>query len=196
MNCRNYRLSCVDVAGLFCYEWTDSPPRAIVQIVHGAFEHAARYAHFACALVARGFAVVAEDHRGHGRTAATVVELGHMGPANAIERVADDVVRLTLESRAVFPGLPAILFGHSLGSLISQRVLAKHGRLYDAAVLSGSLAIDDLIQTKPAIDEATSRHGRDSPAEQLHASFLSELVQDIDSPRTQFDWLSRDSIEV
>jgi len=196
VNCRNFRLPCGDGPALFCYEWTDSRPKAIVQIVHGAFEHAGRYAHFARALGARGFAVVAEDHRGHGRTAATADELGHMGPPNAIERVADDVARLTLQSRAAFPGLPAILFGHSLGSLISQRVLAKHGRLYDATVLSGSLSMEDLIQTQPSIDAATSRHGRDTPAEQLHAAFLTELVRDIESPRTRFDWLSRDCGEV
>jgi alpha-beta hydrolase superfamily lysophospholipase len=53
------------------------PPRGVVQIAHGMGKHAGRYASLAQALTARGFAVYANDHRGHGlsRHAAP----GHLG---------------------------------------------------------------------------------------------------------------------
>ena len=43
--------------------------RAVVVVAHGASEHSARYDRFARALVDRGYAVFAIDHRGHGETA-------------------------------------------------------------------------------------------------------------------------------
>ena len=49
--------------------WEDAAPlRGVVQIVHGMTEHAARYGEFARFLNEHGFAVVADDHRGHART--------------------------------------------------------------------------------------------------------------------------------
>ena len=45
-------------------------PRGIIVIAHGMAEHASRYARFAASAVEEGYAVLAEDHRGHGATAA------------------------------------------------------------------------------------------------------------------------------
>jgi alpha-beta hydrolase superfamily lysophospholipase len=194
---RNDQLTSSDGRTFHYYQWAaDVPPRAIVQIVHGAAEHAGRYAPFAEALVARGWAVVAEDHRGHGRTIAVGATPGDMGPANAIERVADDVLQLAQHAQAQYPGIPVVLFGHSMGSLISQRVLARRGALYAAAVLSGSLAVDLVAQAKPAIDEAVRRQGRDAPAAELQSAMFGALMQGFKDPRTPFDWLSRDAAEV
>jgi len=192
----NFTLRSADAATLWCHEWRGSEAKAVVQIVHGAFEHAARYAPFARALGACGFAIIAEDHRGHGQTAQAPDELGRMGPANCIELAAEDVIRLTLEARLRLPRLPVILFGHSLGSLISQRVLARNGELYEAVVLSGALSAAGLTEVKPLIDEAAASHGRDTPAESLQRALLSELLVNIEAPRTAFDWLSRDGAEV
>ena len=41
-------------------------PRGIIVIAHGMAEHASRYARFAASAVEEGYAVLAEDHRGHG----------------------------------------------------------------------------------------------------------------------------------
>ena len=43
-------------------------PRAVVQLVHGIAEHVDRYDGFARFLTEQGFAVVAEDHMGHGKS--------------------------------------------------------------------------------------------------------------------------------
>jgi alpha-beta hydrolase superfamily lysophospholipase len=196
VNTQEFRLISADGREFHCYRWSDGATRAIVQIVHGAAEHAGRYVRFASELVERGFAVFAEDHRGHGRTATSAAALGDMGPANAIERVVDDVATLATHARAAMPGIPAVLFGHSMGSLIAQRVLARHGGQYRAAVLTGTLSIDILAQSKALIDEAARLQGRDTPAEQLQTAMFSALMREIENPRTPFDWLSRDPAEV
>ena len=73
MQASTFTLATPDGVSLFVYRWLpDAPPKAVVQIVHGLAEHAARYApawRRRCA--ARGYAVYADDHRGHGRTART-----------------------------------------------------------------------------------------------------------------------------
>lgn len=196
MNDSQFKLASGDGREFHCYKWSNSEPRAIVQIVHGAAEHAGRYADFASALVDRGFAVFAEDHRGHGLTVASNEALGNMGPANALERVSGDVLRLTEHAGSEFPGVPLVLFGHSMGSLISQLVLTISGERYDAVVLSGSASSDIMVQAKPAIDEAVARQGRDAPAEELQMSMFSAFAEAFEVPRTPFDWLSRDPAEV
>src|SRR5215510_5772191 len=71
-------MSPVDETVIATYRWGEAlaDPRGVVQIAHGIAEHGARYARLAEALVARGYRVVANDHRGHGRTAATAADLG------------------------------------------------------------------------------------------------------------------------
>jgi alpha-beta hydrolase superfamily lysophospholipase len=65
----NFTLTTADGTDLFVYCWLPSErPKAVVQIAHGLAEHAARYARLAAALNSAGYAVYANDHRGHGRT--------------------------------------------------------------------------------------------------------------------------------
>src|SRR5580765_2645591 len=62
---------------LFVYRWLpNGPAKAVLQITHGWGEHAGRYARVAETLCRDGYAVCANDHRGHGRTARTPAELG------------------------------------------------------------------------------------------------------------------------
>ena len=60
-----------DGQSLLARRWLpEGRPRAVVQIAHGLAEHSARYARIAGALNAAGYAVYANDHRGHGPKAA------------------------------------------------------------------------------------------------------------------------------
>jgi len=60
---------------IFVYKWEpDTPPKAVVQIVHGLAEHAKRYARVAEALCNDGYVCYANDARGHGRTAGDLTE--------------------------------------------------------------------------------------------------------------------------
>src|SRR5699024_12575729 len=52
--------------------WLPTPaaaPKGVVQLIHGLGEHSRRYLHLISALLDAGFAVAADDHAGHGRTA-------------------------------------------------------------------------------------------------------------------------------
>jgi alpha-beta hydrolase superfamily lysophospholipase len=118
-----------------------SDPRAVVQLLHGVGEHAGRYARLVEALTADGYAVYADDHRGHGRTGmkqhGDAVKLGRLGKGGHRAAVAA-VWQLTGIIRAENPALPLVLLGHSWGSFLAQILVNQHPDAYDALVLSGS----------------------------------------------------------
>lgn len=129
------------------YSWLPDPerfpePLAAVQIAHGIGEHALRYTAFAEFLAAAGLAVYADDHRGHGETgrrqhAGDLSQLGKLGPGG-LRAAEAAIVQLTGIIRERHPETKVAQFGHSWGSLMTQRILATHPTLWDAIVLSGS----------------------------------------------------------
>jgi alpha-beta hydrolase superfamily lysophospholipase len=56
----------IDSCGVTVYYhvWEAAKPRAVLQLAHGLGEYAARYEALAQALVAAGYSVWADDHRG------------------------------------------------------------------------------------------------------------------------------------
>ena len=117
-------------------------PRGVVQLLHGVGEHAGRYAAVIEALVADGFTVYADDHRGHGRTGIRQhgedrAKLGKLGPGGLRAAVAA-CRQFTGIIRDAHPGLPLVLLGHSWGSFLAQMLVDDDPAAYDAMVLSGS----------------------------------------------------------
>ncbi|AKJ26943.1 alpha/beta hydrolase [Caldimonas brevitalea] len=103
--------------------------RGTVVIVHGLGEHSGRYEHVAQRLRSWGFAVVAYDHRGHGRSP---------GPRGALQTADDllhDLAAVIDAARARHAG-PLVLLGHSMGGLIAARFVAGAVRPVDLLVLS------------------------------------------------------------
>ncbi len=188
-----------DGESIACYRWgrdDQTAPKAVVQIAHGASEHAARYRRVAEAMVAAGYEVFANDHRAHGRTAA---EFGTFGVARpgGWHAIIEDVRSLHEHIQAEVPGVPIVLFGHSMGSMIAQRYLQKWGDGLSALVLSGTtggLRIDqetlDMIVAIGAGDTA------DEPSEIFAAMFAGFNEPFAGDDATGFEWLSRDEAEV
>jgi alpha-beta hydrolase superfamily lysophospholipase len=173
---RAFRFAGADGADIAGFRWTDDmvTPHAVLQVAHGMGEHARRYLTPLEPLIAAGWVVYANDHRGHGLTAPTPDHLGDFGE-NGAELVVEDLRRLTSLARAEHPDLPLILLSHSLGSFFAQAFAFDHSRAIDGLVLSGTAAFGD----------------RTGPARRL-----DEVTLDGETPRTPFDWLSRDPAEV
>ena len=104
---------------VFSRSWQpDAAPRAIIQIAHGMQEHAGRYDRFARRLAENGWAVYANDHIGHGKSA-----MGHIGTFSMMpggfEFLLADMHTLFAYARDEHPDLPCALLGHSMGSIAS-----------------------------------------------------------------------------
>lgn len=117
------------------YLWNIPDPKAVIQIAHGMGEHAVRYDWVAGQLNAAGYVVYANDHRGHGGTAGE--HPGYMGP-DGWNRTLLDMYEMNRYCRSQHPDLPLCLLGHSMGSMLSQQYITRHGCSIDALVLSGS----------------------------------------------------------
>lgn len=87
----------------------DSEPRAVVCLVHGLGEHCGRYQHVAAELMEAGFAVLACDQRGHGRSG------GKRGVIPSYDALMDEIGLLLEQASQRYPGKPRFLYGHSLG---------------------------------------------------------------------------------
>jgi alpha-beta hydrolase superfamily lysophospholipase len=165
------------------YAWKTGKPRGIVQIAHGLGEYASRYERLAQALVNDGYTVYADDHRGHGQTG-----LGqHGGDHSLLGRLGPGGMKATVEAvrdlsaiiRGENPDVPLILFGHSWGSIIVQKIINDHSHEYDAVVLSGT-AYRTFVHMKGGDLNARHSHLGDtgyewlSRDEKVSAAFLAD----------------------
>lgn len=127
---------------IFVRSWVPEAPCAAVYISHGVGEHSGRYLTFAKALASAGFAVYANDHRGHGQTGMKQwgqdrSRLGRLGPGG-LRATENAITVLMALIRRAHPGLPVATFAHSWGSLMAQRLMNRIPELWDAVVLSGT----------------------------------------------------------
>lgn len=181
------------------YVWLPADaPRAVVVISHGMAEHAGRYARFAAALNAAGFAAYGFDHRGHGHTGQDAGLLGHMGDAESWTHAVDDLAAICRMAQERHPGLPVLLFAHSMGSFMAQQFLYTHGGLIAGCVLCGSNgkppAIAALGRLVARIERL--RHGRRGISPLIQKLSFDAFNTRFQPQRTDFDWLSRDPAEV
>ncbi|HEV7626372.1 MAG TPA: alpha/beta hydrolase [Streptomyces sp.] len=172
-------------------------PRALVQIAHGAAEHAQRYDRFARFLGRYGYAVVASDHRGHGATAAHTGGYGVVG-ASGWRATVEDLKAVGDRVRAELPdGTPLALLGHSMGSQLARDYAQEHGQDLTGLLLSGT------FRSLPGCEPETAVRRLEGEIERAGRDALSDFVPDLFSSfnnpyehRTGFEWLSRDEDEV
>jgi alpha-beta hydrolase superfamily lysophospholipase len=124
MNHYEFQWNTVDGIQLCARGWEpEAPPaaaRAVVCLVHGLGEHCGRYGHLAAALVEAGYAVLAFDLRGHGKSE------GKRGHSPSFKAFMDDIACLLEEASIRYPGLPRFLYGHSLGGLLVLNFVLRH----------------------------------------------------------------------
>jgi len=107
-------------------------PWAVALVVHGLGEHAGRYETVAAALTGAGIDVFGYDHRGFGGSS------GFRAYVDTWSQLHDDLANRVEATRAEQPGLPLVMYAHSLGGLIATGyVVGPESRpLPDLLVLS------------------------------------------------------------
>lgn len=178
----------------------DTPPRGVVQIVHGMSEHVERYTPFASYLCKKGFAVCANDHIGHGGSVSCEADLGHMPRRGGEDVLVEDVhelrSRYARDLTERFPGqqIPYVIFGHSMGSFVTRVYLTRHAFDVRAAIICGTgqqsvaMAVGGKVATGLIATVRGERY-RSKFADSLGAGGYAKAVE---NPRTPLDWLSTD----
>ena len=114
---------------LFFRFWRPERIQGALAIVHGYGEHSGRYRKLGTWFAGRGWAVMACDLPGHGRSPG---RRGHISRFSDYLAVVD---ALLAEARRTSLG-PAFLLGHSLGGLIAARYLELNPKAAEGLVLS------------------------------------------------------------
>lgn len=112
-------------------------PAGIVQLVHGMCEYKERYIPFMEYLSENGFVSVIHDHRGHGGSVKSGEDLGYFYEGGA-RAMVNDVKMVTDWVKRKYPGLPLVLFGHSMGSMVVRSYAKRFDSGLAGLVVCGS----------------------------------------------------------
>ncbi len=176
-------------------EWLPvGPVKAVVQLAHGVAEYIDRYDAFARFLAGHGYAVVGNDHLGHGQSVSAATALGFFGAKKGWDLVLGDMKKLRDMLVEKFPEKPLFLLGHSMGSFLARSYVPLHPEDYDGLILSGSGQQPAFICRAGRLmaELEIRRHGPEYPSETLRKMAFGSYLDHIDEPEGPNDWLSRD----
>ena len=98
---------------VYAQSWLpDDQLKGIICLIHGLGEHSGRYARWAELFAQAGYGMLAPDLPGHGRTE------GRKAYIQSYEVLLDHVDLVLQQAETLFPGIPRILYGHSMGGNI------------------------------------------------------------------------------
>ena len=176
----------------------EGAPRGIVLLSHGLAEHSARYRPLALYFARRGYAVYGFDHRGHGHTTAPDAPLGRFAWRGGEARLLQDLATVRERARADNPGLPLILFGHSKGGMIAARAAEAEPAAYAGLCIWNSHLNPGVAGRIGLLVLKAERFfkGSDVPSRFGPLFTFETWAKSVKDRKTDFDWLSRDEVEV
>lgn len=105
--------------------------KAVVCLVHGLGEHSSRYKVLPVCLAHAGYAFIAFDQRGHGKSD------GKRGHTPSYEHLMDDITAFLLEAEKRFPGKPIFLYGHSMGGNLVLNYALRYKPVLQGVIVTG-----------------------------------------------------------
>ncbi|MFW5437491.1 lysophospholipase [Paenibacillus apiarius] len=171
--------------------------KGVVQIAHGMTETARRYEQFASALTSAGYIVYANDHRGHGKTAACEEDLGYVGE-DGFNWMVRNMVQLTEIIRKNHEKLPIFLFAHSMGSFLAQQYITEHAHHINGVILCGSNGPrgPEILAGAGLAKLLASARGSRHRSSFIDKMAFGSFNRKFNPSRTPYDWLTRDKDEV
>lgn len=169
-------------------------PRAVLQIVHGMSEYVERYNGFASFLTKNGFAVIGNDHLGHGKSIKSDDDLGFFASNNGDKIVIKDLYSVLLFAKDKWQGVPVFILGHSMGSFFVRQFITEYSEKLNGAIVMGTGFIADIASK---IGMTVSNIICKSKGEKYRSKMLEDLTLGSNNKpfapnRTPDDWLSRD----
>lgn len=175
--------------------WKDdtAPPKGIVQISHGMCEYILRYDELANALVEAGYVVCGNDHLGHGESAANDDELGFMADKDGYLYMVKDLRNVTQWVKELYPGLPLVLYGHSMGSFLARLYASTYKDGVAAYVFSGTGGPNPASGVAVGMIDVMSKF----KGEHHRSNFLTKVAfgsytAKIPDAKTGYEWVTKD----
>lgn len=154
------------------------PPRAIICFNHGWGEHSLRYKHWADRFIRHEYGFFIWDHIGHGQSD------GKKGHIANYDVFMEEVNLAINKINQIFPGIPVVLYGHSMGGNIAINFALKESNPFNLLIAT-SPWIRLTNKTNPFLNVVVKIFNRILPAIQLDAplnangiSHIKEIVED------------------
>lgn len=186
---------------LHAVRWMPEPQSAIacvVQVVHGMAEYVERYEEFARFMTDRGIVVTGEDHLGHGGSVGEQGEYGYFCEQDPATVLVRDVHRLKKITQELYPDVPYVILGHSMGSFITRNYMCRYGTGIAAAVVMGTgmqtMAVLKLSKAAAQVQKIFC--GSHHVSKLIDRLVFGGYNKRIENVRTPVDWLSRDDARV
>jgi len=174
--------------------------RGVLQIVHGMAEYVERYDEFAEYFTSRGIVVTGEDHMGHGKSVNQKQggKYGYFCQQDPATVVVQDVHQLQQLTRKLYPHVPYVLLGHSMGSFITRNYMYCYGKGISGVILMGTGMQSPLTlyMAKALVGIQKVFCGSRHTSKLIDKLAFGRYNRRISNPRTSFDWLSRDAARV
>lgn len=176
----------------------EQDPVCVVQIIHGMAEYIERYEEFARFLTKQGCVVTGNDHLGHGKSVGEDGLYGYFCEQDPATVLVRDVHRLKKMTQQVYPCLPYVIVGHSMGSFILRNYLTMYGSGITGAVIMGTgyqsrgTMAAAIFMVKLQKIFLGSRHVSKFSDKVSFGSYN----KGIPDAKTEFDWLSKDEESV
>lgn len=168
--------------------------RGVVQIIHGMSEHMERYEEFATALASKGYVVGGEDHSGHGKSACSDSQLGHLPMDSGDEVLVSDARNFGLLLRGAFPTVPFFVMGHSMGSFIARILAEKYSEGITGVILCGTgnqpVALSKAGHALTKL--IARRNGPTHRSDLVDQIVMGTLSKGVKNARTDTDWICCD----
>jgi len=138
----------------FVHQWLpeEVPPCGRLTIVHGLGDHGERFASIANSIASSGFAVVAVDLVGHGRSP------GRRGTIDCYDSLLDEVGNAVYHASNVAPDVPSFVLGQSMGGNLVLNWTLR--RPFEAKSILGLIAIAPMLRMATVPSESFLRVGR------------------------------------
>jgi alpha-beta hydrolase superfamily lysophospholipase len=201
MKSGEFKLKAADGTVIHVYEWLPDDSEKIIGLIllaHGMAEHAGRFEDFAKFLTLNNFAVYANDHRGHGKTAGSLDNVGFLAPKNGWDKVVSDFRQLSLYIKEKNKDKPLYVFGHSGGSFIVRKFILESTTRLQGVIISGTSGDPGLVGVLGVIMTRFMMifYPAKSPSAFMDKMTFGSFNKPFKPNRTKFDWLSHDNAQV
>lgn len=116
---------------IYAAHWPVESPKAVIALLHGQGEHIGRFQHVAQWYNQHQIAVLGYDHQGYGRSG------GKRGHAKNLKVLLDDIGLLLEHTRAMYPGIPLFLYGHSMGGGLALNYVTRRNPELAGLIVTG-----------------------------------------------------------
>lgn len=180
------------------YQPESASIKGIVIIVHGMAEHIDRYDNLMTQLSANNYIAVGYNQRGHFEGINDPKDYGFISELDGFSFLVNDLTTIFKQLKDKHPELPIFIFGHSMGSFITQRFGQLQGSKIDGLILCGT-GVNNNFKLKTAkllskwiVKFKGPRH-KCKLLDKMTFGAYNKLFK---PNRTEFDWLNTIESEV